>query len=59
MIDLKTVQAELENARFARISAQQEGCSIEQIVGLMRQPWQASVRLDLTICGDLDERVSH
>jgi hypothetical protein len=55
MIDLKTLQDELVHARHARICAQHEGSSIEEIVGLMRQPWGASMRLDLAMHGDLDE----
>ena len=57
MIELKDLPNELNRARAARINAQREGFCIEEIIGLMRQPWHASARLDLAMRGDLSEEL--
>jgi hypothetical protein len=54
MIDLKSfdpksLAGEVHHARLARIRAQREGCNIDELIGLMRQSWQASCRLDLAL----------
>jgi hypothetical protein len=55
MIELKDLPNELNQARAARINAQREGFCIEEIIGLMRQPWHASARLDLVMRGNNSE----